>query len=710
MPALRSRPYFCLALLLVFATAPARVFAADIGVTAKKVTVVDKTALNGTSKIVIKSKDGAVTSGPAGDPAELTGLVRIYYTDNTVNGASFDLPFPWIKNNGKVAKFQNKLAPAGPSEVKTAVVKAGKGYVVSSKDKGALDISSPPGALGVTVVFVVNNGIDASNNRSCTRFSVGDGSKIIHKTIGAGAGYKLTLKDGQPVACPTDCADGFMNGDETDVDCGGPTCSVCSDGATCNLGSDCGSGVCTGNICQSPTCTDGVQNQDETDVDCGGLSCAGCLDGEACVLASDCTSGVCTGNVCQVPTCSDGVNNQDETDVDCGGLTCAACPNGDACSAGSDCQSGVCTGNICQPPSCGDAVQNGDESDVDCGGTVCAPCGPGLSCGAGTDCTSTICSSGTCTTPTCADGALNQDESDVDCGGTICASCPAGSDCGSGTDCTSGVCTGNVCQSPTCSDGVQNQDETDIDCGGATCGPCGTGEMCGSGSDCSSGVCSGNLCQAATCSDGVQNQDETDIDCGGGTCGACGTGDSCSSGSDCVSLVCTGNICQASTCSDGVKNQNETDTDCGGVCGASCSLGDTCGGGGDCVSGVCTGNLCNCGTQIHTFSHNSNNGGVFDSAEWQGGTQLRTFSPECTVRIENPSGNIDLVGTLGDNFAVQTKTGFSTCFGSGAEDGDGCDVSSCPPAGFGSCQATRPSCSAALNGSGTATYRVQCNP
>ncbi len=710
MPARRSRTCLHLLLLAAFIGAPALANAADVGVTAKKVIIVDKTALNGTSKLVIKSKDGAVTAGPSGDPAELTGLVRIFYTDNSANGSNLDLPFPWIKNTGKVVKFQNKLAPAGPSEVRNGVVKPGKGYTIAAKGKGGIDISAEPGPGGVTVVLVVNNGIDSSNNRSCTRFSVADGSKVQHKTIAGGLGYKLTLKDGQPVTCPTDCADGFMNGDETDVDCGGPTCGPCADGLACGLASDCTSIVCTGNVCQVPTCSDVVQNQDETDVDCGGVSCPGCLDGESCLLAGDCTSGVCTGNLCQVPTCSDGVSNQDETDVDCGGTTCATCPNGDTCSAGSDCQSGVCTSNICQPPSCGDGVQNGDESDIDCGGTVCAACGPGLTCGAGSDCTSTICSGGTCTTPTCSDAALNQDESDVDCGGTICPSCPDGSVCSAGSDCVSLVCTGGLCQVPTCSDGVQNQDETDIDCGGATCGGCGTGEMCGGGGDCTSGVCSGGLCLAATCSDGVQNQDETDVDCGGATCGACGPGGGCSTGGDCTSFICSGGTCTTPNCSDGVKNQNETDVDCGGACGATCSLTETCAGNGDCISSVCTGNVCNCGTKTHTFSHSSNGGGVFDSAEWGGGSQGHSFSPECSVTIQNPNDNIDLVCTISLPFAVTGSSGFSTCFGTGGEDGDGCSVTGCPPAGIGSCCSTRPSCSAALNGSGSASYHVQCNP
>ncbi len=45
------------------------------------------------------------------------------------------------------------------------------------------------------------------------------------------------------------CNDGFKNGNETDVDCGGP-CRPCGDGLKCNSGSDCASVICTLNICQ----------------------------------------------------------------------------------------------------------------------------------------------------------------------------------------------------------------------------------------------------------------------------------------------------------------------------------------------------------------------------------------------------------------------------------------------------------------------------
>ncbi|QQR91444.1 MAG: hypothetical protein IPJ88_06870 [Myxococcales bacterium] len=83
--------------------------------------------------------------------------------------------------------------------------------------------------------------------------------------------------------------------------------------------------MCTGTICQLATCADGVLNQDETDTDCGGASCAACGDGLSCLAPGDCTSGVCTGTICQVATCSDSIQNQDETGVDCGGVSCPAC-------------------------------------------------------------------------------------------------------------------------------------------------------------------------------------------------------------------------------------------------------------------------------------------------------------------------------------------------------------------------------------------------
>jgi hypothetical protein len=223
-------------------------------------------------------------------------------------------------------------------------------------------------------------------------------------------------------------------------------------------------------------------------------------------------------------------------------------------------------------------------------------------------------------------------------------------------------------------------------------------------------VCASSVCQVENCTDQRLNGDETGVDCGGGACPGCGTGGGCTVASDCASQVCVGNVCQTATCSDGVKNGTETDTDCGGASCPDCALNKICVAASDCQTNFCSGNRCKCPSVTFTFNISSNSGGVFDSAEWPGGTATQNGPTGCSATINRPSGNIDLVGTLGNPFSVNSFAGYSACFGTGGEDGDGCQPVSCPPAGIGSCSSTRPSCSAALNGSGSARYFVQCNP
>jgi hypothetical protein len=132
---------------------------------------------------------------------------------------------------------------------------------------------------------------------------------------------------------PATCVNMAKDGTETDVDCGGPTCSLCADTKSCKIPSDCVSAICKGAVgaktCAAPACDDNVKNGDETDIDCGG-ACVGmgavCDTGQHCKLPTDCLSSVCKASVCQAPTCTDGVQNGDETGADCGGMLCGACP------------------------------------------------------------------------------------------------------------------------------------------------------------------------------------------------------------------------------------------------------------------------------------------------------------------------------------------------------------------------------------------------
>jgi hypothetical protein len=210
-----------------------------------------------------------------------------------------------------------------------------------------------------------------------------------------------------------------------------------------------------------------------------------------------------------------------------------------------------------------------------------------------------------------------------------------------------------------------------------------------------------------SCSDGDQNGNETDIDCGG-SCAGCAAGDSCLGASDCAAGVCTSGVCQGPTCTDGAQNGDETDIDCGGSCPLDCALNQGCGLDGDCTTTHCSGGLCKCANHLFTFTVTSNVGGAGDSAEWPGGSTAQSSVGPCGVTINRPNDNIDLVCSLAAPFSVNAFSGFSSCSGSGGEDGDGCAPLTCPFAGVGSCCNARPSCSVATNGSASANYFVQC--
>lgn len=211
------------------------------------------------------------------------------------------------------------------------------------------------------------------------------------------------------------------------------------------------------------------------------------------------------------------------------------------------------------------------------------------------------------------------------------------------------------------------------------------------------------------CDDGKSNQNETDVDCGGPQCDPCQVGDSCLSGSDCVTGTCSGGVCQAPSCSDTVKNGNETDVDCGGTC-PDCAVGSDCISNTDCATNFCPFSVCTCPLQSYTFTVFSSTGGAFDSAEWPGGTAVQSTVDGCSVTINRPDDNVDLTCSLADPFSINSFSGYSVCFANSGEDGDGCLVVNCPPAGSGQCCNGRPSCSAALNGTAQAEYRVLCSP
>ncbi|CAF4073923.1 unnamed protein product [Adineta steineri] len=264
-----------------------------------------------------------------------------------------------------------------------------------------------------------------------------------------------------------------------------------------------------------PANNDSMMNGDETDVDCGGSSGNKCAVGKACKVNTDCDNVLCTGGICSSPSCSDGLKNGGEADVDCGGPCSTKCDSGKTCSSATDCVSKVCSGNQCQAPMNHDNVMNGDETDVDCGGSSGNKCAVGKICKATSDCNNVLCTGGICSSPSCSDGLKNGGEADVDCGGPCSTKCDSGKTCSSATDCVSKVCSGNQCQAPMNHDNVMNGDETDVDCGGSSGNKCAVGKICKATSDCNNVLCTGGICSIpAPCST---------ICCGHGTvsCTAC---------------------------------------------------------------------------------------------------------------------------------------------------------------------------------------------
>ncbi len=188
------------------------------------------------------------------------------------------------------------------------------------------------------------------------------------------------------LAMGPNCADGIRDGQETDVDCGGPDCGPCVDGRRCLINRDCVSQQCTGGICMAQaSCNDGIKDGNETDVDCGGGRCPTCINGKHCIVDGDCTSNACRGGVC-VDQCHDGVQDGNETDVDCGGGTCPTCANGKSCLGGGDCLSNLCTTGVCcgvGTANCDGIKANGCNVNTKTNNLNCGACGNscnGLTC------------------------------------------------------------------------------------------------------------------------------------------------------------------------------------------------------------------------------------------------------------------------------------------------------------------------------------------
>lgn len=360
---------------------------------------------------------------------------------------------------------------------------------------------------------------------------------------------------------PADCANGRIDGRETDVDCGGADCPACAAERLCLADADCASGSCVLNRCAAASCRDGVQNQGEAAVDCGG-PCQPC--------ASD--SGA-------MPTCTDGVKNGAETDVDCGGGACPACAAGLGCLRSADCAGAACfdgtCGPICGAPllQCGTSCVDPRVDPANCGGC-------GTTCTGGRSCVASQCAL------VCPGGT-------VDCGGTCVDTAAHPSHCG-GCNQPCGptqVCFTGGCRPAPCPMGQ-------LPCGGACvatsrdplhCGGC--NQPCPAGAACVNGQCQGG-CAAplVSCNGGAFCVDPRNDPA---HCNGCNQA--------CAMLpqafqACAASACVIAACQPGFDDCNGVRTDgceasllssashCG-RCNNACAMTETC------VMGECCGPL-----------------------------------------------------------------------------------------------------------------------
>lgn len=182
-------------------------WATDVGVIGSSVSI----SQSSLGKRTLKSlqKDPNVHFGAAATPAQISASLEVHYVDTPANKAVLPLPSPWKSTGPTTLKFSNSSAPAGPTAVRTAVVKAGKLAKIVAKGLGGLDIATPPGAGGVVTVLTITNAADGSTHRLCSKYATGSGSSVLHRV--SGSGYKLILKRGVPTTCPS-CSDGAQNG------------------------------------------------------------------------------------------------------------------------------------------------------------------------------------------------------------------------------------------------------------------------------------------------------------------------------------------------------------------------------------------------------------------------------------------------------------------------------------------------------------------
>ena len=188
----------------------------DVGITGKKLIIVDKLTTSGKAKVVYVAKDTPADKGTTNDAAQISATLD--YQSPTL-GASGSATMPqgadWLVNKATVAKYVNKTAPGGSGAVKVGVIKPGKLLKAVLKDLGdsgsAIDIfgsgDPSPSSVDMTTQYTVVDG--ATVRRHCGEFTA-----CARKIIAGGTGAKVVCKTPTPggsVTCPSSPSGAFLD-------------------------------------------------------------------------------------------------------------------------------------------------------------------------------------------------------------------------------------------------------------------------------------------------------------------------------------------------------------------------------------------------------------------------------------------------------------------------------------------------------------------
>jgi hypothetical protein len=132
-----------------------------------------------------------------------------------------------------------------------------------------------------------NGGLVCNGSGSCVGVGLGQTCSVDSNCL-SNACDATTLK-----CVANQCADHRQDGTETDADCGGNSCPACATSKKCLGDNDCTSMACDANslTCVTNQCADHRLDGNESDVDCGGGTCPMCATGQLCNSYRDCPVG-----------------------------------------------------------------------------------------------------------------------------------------------------------------------------------------------------------------------------------------------------------------------------------------------------------------------------------------------------------------------------------------------------------------------------------